>query len=173
MATPKNKTPSKTSYTGYSKFKKLPRPRRKGHYITGSYASPKSTNGPSQYRSGWELVVLEYLDWNPQVVSFEYEPVAIPYISNAQTGKVRHYHPDFIVQFADGRKLVVEVKRQDKIMDLMVRKKTEAGKRWAEERGMQYQIWSNHLIFKLKELNEGVKKMRSSTAKKANTTKTK
>jgi hypothetical protein len=149
----------------YNKCKKLNKPSPNGHYHTGVHKSPKATNGPAYYRSGWEKIVLEYLDGSADVVSYEYESIAIPYISNNSSGKVRYYYPDFVVHYADGRNVIVEVKRLDKVNDLTVRKKTEAARKWAQERGMQYQIWTNSLIFQLKTVNE-VRKVHQKAALK-------
>lgn len=126
--------------------------RRKGRYKTGIHKSPKATK-PIEYRSGWELEVCKYLDSEPSVVSYEYESIAIPYISNVRTGKVRNYFPDFLVNYADGKKIMVEVKRNDKLTNLKVMKKTEAGRQWCQQNGATYELWTNQLIEKIRKLN--------------------
>ena len=127
--------------------------RRKRKYKTGIHRSLKASK-PIKYRSGWEKSVCIYLDCDPNVISYEYEAIAIPYISNKQTGKVRRYYPDFLVHYSDGKKIMVEVKRTDKLLDPKVMKKTEAGKLWCQQHGVVFELWTNLLIEKIKKNNE-------------------
>lgn len=149
-------TPKKNSVKAQQSPPKKRKRRRKGRYKTGVYKSPKASK-PIEYRSGWELEVCKYLDADINVASYEYESIAIPYIANVRTGKVRRYFPDFLVMYADGKKVMVEVKRNDKLSNPKVMKKTEAGKLWCLQNGAIYELWTNQLIEKIRKHNEVVK----------------
>ena len=147
MVTKKNSVKAKQS-----PLKKRKR-RRKGRYKTGVHKSLKASK-PIEYRSGWEQAVCIYLDYEPSVISYEYESIAIPYISNLRTGKVRRYFPDFFIHYSDGKKVMVEVKPNNKLTNRLVMKKTEAGKQWCQQNQIIYELWTNQLIEKIKKINE-------------------
>lgn len=113
--------------------------RRKKRYHTGVHVSSK-TDQHCKYRSGWELKYMEWLDANPDVRSFLYEQVRVPYVSNVRTGKIRTYYPDFLVEFIDGSKLLVEVKPSRKLEQSTVKKKLAAAQVWASEHGATLQV---------------------------------
>lgn len=64
-----------------------------GRYKRGTHYSPK-VDKKFKYRSGWELKYMQYLDSNPDIVSYDYESLKIPYIYRK---KMRNYTPDFII----------------------------------------------------------------------------
>lgn len=114
--------------------------KKKSRYHTGTYASTKG--GECSYRSGWELVYLQYLDSNPDVTSFQYESLKLPYISNYKTGRVKWYIPDILVEYVTGEKKLIEIKPKRKIEQAQVVKKAEAGRLWCSEHGATYEIVS-------------------------------
>jgi len=65
------------------------------------------------YRSSWEAKVMDYLDRNPDIVSWNSEETVIPYKSPVD-GKWHRYFPDFLVKSKtkDGKfkTLMIEVK---------------------------------------------------------------
>jgi hypothetical protein len=121
------------------------RRKRKKHYITGTHYSPKCPT-PIKYRSGWEYTVALYLDQNPDVLSYEYESIIIRY---AIAGRYRNYTPDFLVLYKTGKKVIVEVKRADKLTDRKVIAKATATRKWLKENKLEdyeYQFWSDAVI---------------------------
>lgn len=126
--------------------------KRKRRYKTGVHKSPKCAT-PIEYRSGWEKEVCIFLDNDPNVVEYGYECVTIPYVSNARTGKIRTYYPDFLVTYKDGTKKLIEVKRRDKLADPKVLKKAKAAEEWAKRQNIAYEFWTNTIIMALKKLN--------------------
>lgn len=115
------------------------RKKRKGHYHTGTHLSTK-TGAECRYRSGWELAYLQHLDADPSVVTFLYEGVKVPYVSNVRTGKVRHYFPDFLVTRTDGSQQLVEIKPKRRVSQVKVQKKLKAGQAWAEAHGFTFVV---------------------------------
>ena len=49
------------------------------------------------YRSSWECKVMDYIDKNPDFISWSSEEMCVPYISPVD-GKRHRYFPDFIVK---------------------------------------------------------------------------
>lgn len=119
------------------------RRRRRKHYITGTYNSTKCTSGPINYRSSWELSVAQYLDLDATVVSYQYEALQIPYLFR---GKTHTYYPDFIVQYTGNKRVIIEVKRKDKLLDFKVVAKQKAVRLWCEANGYEYVFWTNLMI---------------------------
>jgi hypothetical protein len=165
MASKKTKTVKTKGKTSSKTVTKIPKTiskkkkgkKRGGRYKTGIYNSPKCSK-PVAYRSGWELEVCqEILDKDPEVLKFEYESLGIPYIANPRSGKTRRYFPDFFVYYASGRRLIVEVKRDDKVQTVRVQKKAQACIDWCEKESkrlnvkVEYEIWSSKKIKLIKE----------------------
>ena len=121
------------------------RRKRKSHYKTGIHHSPKCPT-PIKYRSGWEYTVALYLDQDANVLSYEYESIKIRY---AVAGKYHDYYPDFLVLYKSGKKVIVEVKRADKLTDRKVIAKATATRKWLKENKLddyEYQFWSDAVI---------------------------
>lgn len=54
------------------------------------------------YRSGWELVFMQFCDSNENIIQWASEAIAIPY-RNPLTGKPSQYIPDFFVLYENKR----------------------------------------------------------------------
>lgn len=72
----------------------------------GLYVSTK-TGREHFFRSGWEETVMLRLDTDPNVATWDYECVRIPYVYNDNK---RWYVPDFLVTFVGGQRELWEVK---------------------------------------------------------------
>lgn len=123
--------------------------KHKRHYKTGIHNSIKCKE-PIAFRSGWEEIVCQFFDLSDEVLCYSYEKIKIKYISNKRTGKIRTYYPDFFVMLKNGDKILVEVKRRDKLNDSKVIKKTEAAMHWARKKKVKFQIWTDEIIQLLK-----------------------
>lgn len=117
--------------------------KRRGHYITGVFTSTK-TGQACKYRSGWELSYLTYLDNEPTVLTFGYESVKIPYVSNVRTGKLRTYFPDFLVEYVDGHKELVEIKPSKRVHQVAVQKKLKAAGIHCQAHGLTLVVITEH-----------------------------
>jgi hypothetical protein len=113
--------------------------KRKGHYHTGLYTSTK-TGQVCKYRSGWEESYMQWLDVNDDVRAWAYESVVIPYVSNVRTGKLRKYHPDFLVEHVDGSQELVEVKPSKRVHQAKVAKKLVAAGDWSRAHGVTFSV---------------------------------
>lgn len=131
--------------------------KRKKHYITGTYNAKKCKN-PINYRSSWELTVAQHLDEDPNVESFEYETIVIPYITNKKTNRIRKYFPDFIVHYKSGNTTIIEVKRESALTQKTIQIKAEAAIKYAAQKGWSYIFWTESIIMPLKKMLEAKQK---------------
>lgn len=78
------------------------------------------------YRSSWECKVMDWLDRNPDVISWASEELIIPYISPVD-GRWHRYFPDFLIKVKtrDGstKTILIEVKPKKQTMEPMVQKR--------------------------------------------------
>lgn len=119
-------------------MKKIKRRKRK-KYHTGIYVSTK-TNQQCKYRSGWELVYMQYLDTCEDVYTWAYESIVIPYVSNVKTGKVRKYHPDFWIERLNGQGEIVEIKPLKRVSQAKVQKKLKAAAEHCRAHGLTLKV---------------------------------
>lgn len=109
--------------------------KRKSRYHTGVHLSTK-TGQSCKYRSGWEFLYLQWLDSQESVVTFVYEGLKIPYLSNTRSGKMRNYIPDFLVEYVDGHRELVEIKPKRKLTNRVVQKKLTASQAYCGAHGL-------------------------------------
>lgn len=119
--------------------KKRRKKKRRGHYHTGVHVSSK-TGKECRFRSGWEASFMSYLDADPSVLTYQYEQVIIPYVSNVRTGKVRRYFPDFFVEYVDGTKKLIEIKPKKRLDQATVKKKLAAAQKWCSEHDVVLEV---------------------------------
>ena len=115
------------------------RRRKKGHYHTGIYKSTK-TGAEISYRSGWERSYCEWLDANPDIKTYLYEGVVIAYVNNVRSRDLSKYFPDFLIEYIDGHKELIEIKPARKVEQKKVQKKAEAAEQWCKDHGAVYKI---------------------------------
>jgi hypothetical protein len=112
-------------------------------------------NANPQYRSGWELAMMTFLDNHPSVIQWASESIRIPYV-NPLTGRRSQYVPDFLVLYQDktGKQHaeLIEVKPKKEAMLENAKSKRDKAfliintAKWAA--AMQY-CKKNGLIFRL------------------------
>ncbi len=87
---------------------------------------------------------MQYLDAEPKVKSWEYETITIQYVSNKKTGKLRKYIPDFVVDYVDGHREVLEVKPSRRVQQAKVQKKLKAGEQYCGAHGLTFKVITEH-----------------------------
>jgi hypothetical protein len=97
------------------------------------------------YRSSWEEAVMQWLDRCPNVVTWEYETLRIPYFYEKE-GCQRWYVPDFVIIWNSGLCQVVEVKPKEFVETDRVRLKREAAERWCAVNGASYVTATKQLL---------------------------
>jgi hypothetical protein len=112
------------------------------------------------YRSGWERSVMKWCDSNPQVKKWSSEEVIIPYLCETDN-RVHRYFMDFMIQYKDGKTVLVEVKplketnppktgkgrsRRTVLTEGLTyiknQSKWKAAREYANNRGWNFEIWT-------------------------------
>ncbi len=91
------------------------KPSKKSRYRQG-YVNPKSCkklfesqqNEPIIYRSSYEKKFIYWLERSDKVARWGSECVCIQYTGT--DGKPHHYYPDYVVEFTNGTKCLIEIK---------------------------------------------------------------
>ncbi len=117
----------------------------KNGYITGYYDSKKSKNKSGNnsiwHRSSYERKAFMKLDYDSNVKEWLYEWIKIP------IDEIHNTVPDFIVEYSDGSKKIIEVKPKNKMNDVDVIKKIKAMKKYCEENNMKFELWIEEDLF--------------------------
>lgn len=64
--------------------------------------------------------------------------ITIPWIDGQK--HQRRYVPDFVVEYEDGRKILIEVKDPSRLDSNDVQRKRKAAEIWCKQRGMEYML---------------------------------
>ena len=90
-----------------------------------------------QFESTLERDLIYLLDFVPQVVSFEEQPLVVEY---EHEGKALSYTPDFQVIFASGQMALLECKPHCFVGKEANRRKFQAAESWCGQRGWLFQV---------------------------------
>jgi hypothetical protein len=78
------------------------------------------------YRSSWEARVMNWLDKNPNILSWSSEEVVVPYISPVD-GRWHRYFPDFVVKVKDKngtlKTMMLEVKPKKQTQEPIIQRR--------------------------------------------------
>jgi hypothetical protein len=128
------------------------------------------------YRSSWERKMFEFLDNNPYVLAWgsEIEPInymkPVPDKNGGVKMKPAKYYPDIYVEYVNEnkefKKELIEIKPDKQTRPSRSRKPTvklqenythavntakwEAAKRWCEERGIEFKIYTENNVYRTK-----------------------
>ncbi len=106
----------------------------------GKYEAPtKSPYSFERYDSDLERQMMKYLEADPEVAKWQKRhDISIPWID--ENGRTRKYRPDFLVEYTDGRKVIIEIKGSDMMDSPSVLRKRSAAQEWCRLRGMSYEL---------------------------------
>ena len=106
----------------------------------GVFKAPtKSPYSFERYDSDLERRMMVELEADPAVAKWQKRhEISIPWID--QDGRTRRYRPDFLVEYTDGRKKIIEIKGSDKMDSPSVLRKRSAAQEWCRKRGMEYEL---------------------------------
>jgi hypothetical protein len=97
----------------------------------------KSPYNFEEYDSELERRMMFRLELDPHVVKWtKRHGIVIPWIDGQK--HQRRYHPDFLVEYADGSRKIIETKDKSKIDTDEVVRKRKAAEMWCKARGMEY-----------------------------------
>ena len=106
----------------------------------GIYEDPaKSPWSFERYDSDLERKMMARLEYDSEVAKWQKRhSVSIPWIDTQ--GRKRNYRPDFIVEYTDGRKTIIEVKNPAMMDSPSILRKRRSAEEWCRRRGMAYEI---------------------------------
>ena len=106
----------------------------------GIYEAPaKSPYSFERYDSDLERRMMAKLEQDPEVAKWQKRHgISIPWIDTH--GRRCNYRPDFVVEYTDGRKILLEVKNPAMIDSPAVLRKRNAAEEWCRIRGMAYEL---------------------------------
>ena len=106
----------------------------------GKYDKPaKSPWNFEKYDSDLERRMMVRLERDPHVVRWmKRHGITIPWIDGQK--HQRRYVPDFLVEYADGIKTIIEVKDPSRVDSNDVQRKRKAADMWCRQRHMEYVI---------------------------------
>ncbi len=106
----------------------------------GNFESPtKSPYNFEKYDSDLERQMMKNLERDPEVERWmKRHSISIAWID--QHNRKCKYLPDFLVQYRDGSKAIIEVKNPVLIESDAVQRKRAAAELWCKKRGMKYGI---------------------------------
>ena len=104
----------------------------------GEFRTPgKSPYNFERYQSDLERRMMDRLEADPVVKKWmKRHGISIPWIDSQR--HQRRYVPDFIVEYDDGRKAIIEVKDPTRIDSDDVQRKRRAAEMWCKQRSMEY-----------------------------------
>jgi hypothetical protein len=135
-----------------------------GKYQPKNYQKYKGDSGNIIFRSLWEYHVMRWCDLNPDVVKWSSEEFCIPYICKTD-GQPHRYFPDFLIEFKNGKKVLVEVKpkyqtkppekkrgkSEEKFLSealtyMKNESKWEAALSYSRKQGYIFQVWDENTL---------------------------
>ncbi len=83
---------------------------------------------------------MQHLDADPTVTSYEYEGLCIQYVSNLKSKRLRKYYPDFLINYVDGTRRLIEIKPKKRVTQARVQKKLAAAQVWCQEHHVALEV---------------------------------
>jgi hypothetical protein len=116
-----------------------------------------------QYRSGWELTFMMFLDSNSSIIQWASESIRIPY-RNPLTGKASIYVPDFLVLYENKYKKqiaeLIEIKpkkqsliesktasARDRAIVAVNHAKWASARAWCSQNGLIFRVITEDTLF--------------------------
>lgn len=98
-------------------------------------------------RSTWEKKVAEILQKDNRVISFQHEPISISY-ARKEGGRehLRWYTPDFLAEYSDGSKKIIEVKPECYVNADVNVQKFSAAREFCAANNMTFEVWTQKEI---------------------------
>ena len=106
----------------------------------GIYEAPeKSPYSFEKYDSDLERKMMEKLEADTEVVKWQKRHgISIRWIDSR--GRQCNYRPDFLIEYTDGLKALIEVKNPAMMDSKSVLRKRSAAEQWCRKRGLEYKI---------------------------------
>lgn len=105
---------------------------------------PKEGRTKIGFRSLWEKHAMSLLDGSSSVLSFQYEPLAVPYVWQ---GRNRFTIPDFLATMTNGSIVMIEVKPKGYTYNAKEQAKAAACTQFCERSGWNYEVWDERRLW--------------------------
>jgi hypothetical protein len=144
------KTPDQRTPEQFERYSKAAAQRVKDGHVgpwkskKGKYFSAKY-NKNIYYKSSYEQRLFKCFDDDITVVSWVYEPLFIIY-KNKDTGRDCRYCVDFLIEYSNGIKKLIEAKGAHLLLDNNTIAKKQAAEEYCKQNNMTYEIWTNKEI---------------------------
>lgn len=131
----------------YSDDAELDKLLRQGHgnYKSGWFTSYQQDGLRIYYASSYELKALNILETDSNVASFDRFDGRISYVAPSDS-REHWYLPDFRVDYADGRKVIIEVKAKWQEKEPDTQAKLQAGEKWCQDNGFDFEVWDEDAL---------------------------
>lgn len=126
-------------YSDISELEKLAN-QGAGNYKHGYFHSYQM-NDDIYYASSYELKALNIFETDSDIINFGRCHDRIEYIS-PEDNKKHWYLPDFIAEYSNGRKIVIEIKAQWQVSEPKTAAKIDAARKYYLNDGLSYQVWT-------------------------------
>ncbi len=124
---------------------------KKPKFREGNFVSNKMGK-ELHYRSGFECEVYECLEAIPEVVKYEAEPLAIPYVFVEGGSPTLHdYFPDLRIQWSDGKIEIWEIKPSKQCTLPRNEAKWKAAGKYCKSRGWEFIVITEVGLGKLRQ----------------------
>ena len=126
----------------------MPKRKIKKNYrsVTGVFPGNKSI-GPAEFESTLERDLIILLEFAPQVLQYEVQPITIPWVDSE--GKKRNYTPDALVKTTT-RSIpqLLEVKYKSDLSEnwQLLKEKHAAARKWATSKGLKFNVITENNI---------------------------
>lgn len=108
----------------------------------GTFYSLKN-NKEFVFRSSWEEKIMGMLEIDDNVVKYDYEPFHIEHVFQ---GVTKHYIPDFLIEYKDGIKKLVEIKPFCYVEHDINLSKFSAARKYCESNNLIFEVWTEKEI---------------------------
>jgi len=99
----------------------------------------KKNNKRFRYLSSIELQCLKFLESKEDVLKYQTNPLRILYTYQMQQ---RNYIPDILVEYNNGKKILIEVKHNKGLKNNIVQIKAKAAIKYCKENNMEYKFYT-------------------------------
>jgi len=113
------------------------------HYKQGTYLSVKAGK-KIRFQSSYELAACKQIELDPTIRTYDRGRFGIPYSLN---GKDRNYYPDFILEYVDGSRAVLEIKPKGKVREPEVQAKIVALEKYCTTNRLKRLMWTEQELF--------------------------
>lgn len=128
-------------YSDPIKLENLTRIGNRKKYKKGIFVSFNQEGREIHYDSSFELKALNIFETDSTVESFDRCRLRIPYVRSSD-GLEHNYLPDFIVEYKDGSKKIIEIKAKWQTSEKETKEKLDQASSTIKDMGYDFEVWT-------------------------------